>query len=480
MISMTRIRHRGTIGDKQRTVGRGIFLACLLLRSCFLLECTSSADPKAAPARSPAANRKPLSKDENAALAEHLKQALDEGYIVGPKRLHEAQKKLALARRVAPTEPRIDFANGLVLVKQGQLKLAKSQFEAALSRDGAAYWPAWQAAIWAHLADKQYEQGLKRLIEFAAIVKNAEPPDEISEAQREAARWVGQILEVLAQVPESRKFDDHLAKYQVKVLNVLGDQLSESLEEGRELIRDRRFELDHAAGIARRAADRKKALRHQYQSEQLEKGFKGAEQERDSVKKTEDEWEKELDEMLEVSEKQLKRLDRDYQFLEKKSQSIMQSYTLAGTQLTALNLNIHPATSRNVSPQATFNLQQQIIATENQMLGYQQEYEETQGRMALVAQRGQQILRMRADAITRYQDATGDFIKKKADLGKWVARMKAEKQHLAAQLPATKKTAAEKQQPFSLRSILNFDLEREKMQLLASFEPTHFNDEGHR
>ena len=43
-----------------------------------------------------------------------------------------------------------------------------------------------------HLADKQYEQGLKRLDEFAVIVRNSEKPDEISEMQREAARYRAQ------------------------------------------------------------------------------------------------------------------------------------------------------------------------------------------------------------------------------------------------------------------------------------------------
>jgi hypothetical protein len=434
--------------------------------SVLLLAAAPAADTK-----SSAADRKPLSEADAAALAGHLKEAFDEGYIVGPKRLHEAQKLLAQARRVAPADPRVDFANGLVLLKQGQTKPAVVQFEAALAREGSAYWPAWQAAIWAHLVEKQYEQGLKRLDEFAALVKNAEKPDEISEMQREAARWVGQLLEAVAHVPESRKFDDLLAEHQVKVLDTFGDKLSEALDEGRELIRARQFELDQAAGTARSTAQKKKKNRDDDKSAKIEKDLEGAGQEKEKAKKTEQEWKQWLDDMLAASDKLLGQLERDYQFLDKRAESLMQSYTLAGTQLTALNLSLSTP-NRNTTPFAMQNLQQTSIAVQNQMLGYQLEYNATLGRMADAAQRGQQAMQQRAEGIKQYEEATGQLVKKKAELDKWTARMKAEKQKIAAQKPAAKKGAVDKKQPFTLKTVLPLDLEHERTHLLASFEAT--------
>ena len=47
--------------------------------------------------------------------------------------------------------------------------------------------------------------------------------------------WVGQLLEAVSHVPESRKYDDLLAEHQVKVFDIFGDNLSEALEEGREV-----------------------------------------------------------------------------------------------------------------------------------------------------------------------------------------------------------------------------------------------------
>jgi hypothetical protein len=424
---------------------------------------------RAADSKAPAADRKPLSDADDEALAGQLKEAFDEGYVVGPKRLKDAQKHLAQARKTAPGDPRIDYANGLVLLKQGQAKPATAQFEAAVTRDGVAYWPAWQTAIWALLGDKQYEHGLKRLGEFAAIVRQSEKPDEVSELQREAARWMGQLLEAVAHLPETKKFEDLLAENEIKVLDTLGDKLSEALEEGRELMRARQSELDQVAGAARSNADRKKALKAQDKSEQIEKNLEGADKEKEDAKKSEADWKKWLDDMLAASDKLLGQLEKDYTVLEQRSQSLFQSYTLAGTQLTALQLSMSPQNLKNMNTQALNNLQEQYVACQNQMLGYQVEYNMTQGKMSDVSDRGAQAMQARTQGIKRYEDATGQLVKKAKDLDKWTTRMKAEKKKLVTQKTTAKKGAPEKKVPVSLKTVLPINLEHERDRLLASF-----------
>ena len=433
---------------------------------------------RAADTKAHAAARKPLSEADEQALAGHLKDAFEEGYIVGPKRLHEAQKLLSQARKTAPGEPRIDYANGLVLLKQGQVKPATVQFDAAVAREGAAYWPASQAAIWAHLAEKQYEPGFKRLNEFAAIVRQAEKPDEISEVQREASRWMGQLLEALAHLPDAKKIDSLLTENSDKVLDTLGDKLSESLEEGRELMRARQSELDQAAGVAKSNAARKKALRDQDKSEKIEKDLEGADKEKENAKKSEAEWKKWLDDMLAASDKQLGQLEKDYTFLEQRSQSLFQSYTQAGTQLTALQLNMNPQIMKNMNVQQINNLNEQLLICQNQMVGYQVEYNLTLGKMSGVSDQGAQAMQARALGIKRYEDATGQLVKKKSDLDKWTARMKTEKKKLTTQKPVAKKGAAEKKQPLSLKTVMPLNLEHERDHLLASFSSAAKPDEG--
>ena len=471
MIPIAPSQNSFSTGETRRSATCRTMFAWLLVPgfcAWLVLAGAQAADTKARPA-----DRKPPSDAGDSSVAGQLKDAFDRGYIVGPKRLNEAQKHLAQARRSAPDDPRIDFALGLMLVKQGQMKPALAQFDAAVERDGAAYWPAWQVAIWAHLSEKQYEAGLKRLDEFAAIVQKAEKPDEVSEIQREAARWVGQLLEAVVHVPESRKYDDLLAEHQIKVLDTLGDELSTALEEGREVIRARQFTLDQAAGAARDTAARKKGLRDQGKTEKIEKDIDGASQEKDKAKKSEEEWKKWLDDMLAASDKQLGQLEKDYTFLDQRAQSLMQSYTLAGTQLTALNLSVNPATLKNLTPMQANNLQQQMIDIQNQMAQYQTDYNATVGRMSDVSQRGNLAIQQRADGIKRYETETGQLVKKKSDLDKWSNRLKNEKKKLVSQKAtgkAARKAPVDKAK-LTLKSVLPLNLERERDQLLASFAP---------
>jgi len=219
-------------------------------------------------------------------------------------------------------------------------------------------------------------------------------------------------------------------------------------------------------------------LRDQDKSEKIEKDLEGADKEKEDAKKSEAEWKKWLDDFLAGSDKQLGQLEKDYTFLDQRSQSLLQSYTLAGTQLTALQLSMNPQTLKNLNAQAVNNLQEQLLACQNQMLGYQVEYNLTLGKMSDVSERGAQAMQLRAQGIKRYEAATGQLVKKKADLDKWTARMKTEKKKLTTQKQVAKKGVAEKKQPLSLKTVMPLNLEQERDHLLASFSSTAKPDEG--
>src|SRR5262245_21063736 len=327
----------------------------IVMGACLATAAARADDPKAA------ATRKPLSPATESALAGHLKNAFEEGFVIGPRHLQEAVKNLNLARRAAPGDPRVEYAHGLVLLKQSQMKPAVAQFEAALKQDGR-YWPAWQAAIWACLVDKQYDAGLDKLDDYAKVVQAAENPDEVSEAQRDAARWIGQLIEALTRCADSRKLHDLLAAHQVHLLETFGDELSEAVEAGREAIRDREFALEQAAGVARQIADKEKERRKQEKSSKIDKDLEGLGKATEDAKKSAEEWKEWLDDTLAKADKQLGLHERDYKFLEQRAESLMQSIILVGREITVLELGISTMNPRTTSPlagqQAQFQLQQ--------------------------------------------------------------------------------------------------------------------------
>jgi hypothetical protein len=109
---------------------------------------------------------------------------------------------------------------------------------------------------------------------------------------------------------------------------------------------------------------------------------------------------------------------------------------------------------------------------QNQMFGYQLEYNATIGRMQAVSQQGNVVAEQRAEAILQYQTATGQLVQKDAGLDKWATRLKNEKQKLTVQKPsakANKKTPAAQKHEFSLKSYVPLDFDAEKRHVLDSF-----------
>jgi hypothetical protein len=410
---------------------------------------------------------------ENPALVEHFKQAFEDGFIIGPKRAQEAQKHLGQARRLAPKDARVDYALGLVLVRQSLLKQAITHFEEAIETD-ETYWPAWQAAIWAQFVDKRYEPGLKQLVEFARNVQQSAPPDEISEAQREAARWIGQVLVALSNADDSKRHDELVAAHVNEVLKALDDDLWVSLEEGRDAINEREFARGQAAGKTRQTSEKSDKIRKDRKVAQLDKTLDDAAKAKEDNEKSKEEWKTWLDDELAKSDKELGRMERDYKFLDQRAQSLNQSIALVGQELTAMNLTLSTINLRAANPLAMQNAQQQYLQRQNQMLTYQIDYNATIGRMSDVAQSGSVAANQRAAAITRYEKATGDLVKKSAGLDKWSDRLKNEKQKLTVNKPGAKggKTGTDKKPAsVSFKTILPLDLVHEKERVLASLSP---------
>ncbi len=406
-----------------------------------------------------------------AVLAEHLAAALEEGYVIGESHLQNAQKRLALARRVAPADPRIDYVHGLILLKQLQVEPACAHFEAARKLDRGRYWPAWQADIWGHFTNKKYETGFARLSEYATLVGHAEKPDEVSEAQRHAARWIGELLEALSLCADSKKVHGLLTTQQAQLQETFTGELLEEMKAGRESIQEREAVLDQEADLAHETAERKREHRNRERASKLEKEIERLGKTGNDDKKTAAEWKDWLEATLAKIDRQVGLLERDYQYLAQRAASVMQSLTLAGQEITSLQVAGTFRPSADAKQGAAYNSGFDVRQRQGQMLGYQLEYNATIWRMELVVQQGNMLANQRAEAIQSYQAATGELVQKDADLDKWATRLKKSQQKLTVQKPqgkGRKNPPDGRTQPYSLKVYLPFDLLVEKAHVLAT------------
>lgn len=457
----------------------------LLVFASALLVCGSgrSADdapavPSSSPSSPAAASSSPTSPFPEAApaLVTGVEELLEEGFKVGPRQLSLIKKKLEAARaQSADDDPRLDYAYGIILVRQSQIKAAVVQFESAVNRKGPAYWPAWQALIWGQLIDRQYDKGLRRLDEFAKLAGTTEEGAEVSDAQRDAARWMGEILEALDLTVAGKKFHDTIVEHDATIREALGDELSEVLDTGRDIVHERDLEFTQKAGQSRDELEKKLARRRKGQKGKFDSDLVDFDKEKENNARSADEWKKWLDETLEKVDKQLGELEKEYQFQQKRAESLQQSILVAGKELTLLNVQLNVIGGQplggGIFQMQMGRMQQQAILRQNQLMNYQLEYNATIGRMSQTAQQGQAVHRERGAVVQKYEKATGSLVKKNAELDRWAARVAEKKKKLDVQgvgKPKGARSAADRRIP-SLKSYVPFDVDAERARVLEAY-----------
>ncbi|MFN0053815.1 MAG: hypothetical protein ACKV0T_16675 [Planctomycetales bacterium] len=408
----------------------------------------------------------------SATLAERISELLEEGYQSGPKHFQAAQKQLAQVHKLADQEPLLEYAWGLVLLKQSQPKPAAGQFEAALNRGGEPFWPAWRGLIWSLLSDRQYEKGLKRLDEFARMVQKSAPVEEPTASQREAASWMGQALEALDNSVSAKPLQELIDQHAVTLRQTLSDELYEAFDLGREVVQERAHQLLEQAGQEQEAAARKDQRRKAGQAGKLKNDQDDLDKIKESTSKSVEDWKRWLDDALGKADKQLSQLEKDYSFLQKRAQSLDQSITALGRDLTAMQLQMQaPDANTRMLPIQQLQNEQRMIQRQNQLLNYQIEYNATIGRMGQVAQQGTAAMRQRAAIVQKYEKATGTLVKKSADLEKWATRLADKKEKLELQTVAKAKkakTPAERKVTLLFKNFFPFDHDESRTQLLES------------
>ena len=410
---------------------------------------------------------------ENSELVEPLQKGFDEGFVIGPKRLQEANKSFSQARRIAPSDPRVDYAQGLVAIKQSQLKPALAQFQAAVDLD-ANYWPARQALIWTQFVEKKYEPGFKQLVDFAKRVQAAAPAGKTTEAQHAATRWIGQVLAAASQAETTKRHSELIGGYVDDVFSAIGDELWGSLEEGREIFNEREFVRGQTEGLSKLAAERSEKIRRERKTAQIDKNLDAAAKAKDDAEKSKEEWKTWIDRELTKSDQELERLEANFKDLEVRGKSLFQSITSTGQEITAMELTLSTLNPRTTPPMVMQNAQQQYSQRQSQLLNLQFEYNANLGRMSVVAQAGAQATALRDEKIAQYEKSTGELVKKNAALTKWSDRLSNQKQKMAIKKPGkggADKAADKKNGPPAFRQMVPFDLQHEKDLIIASLKP---------
>ena len=401
-------------------------------------------------------------------VAKELQGLFDAASGRGANVLSEVQKRYAASRKAVGDDARLDFAYGLILLKQIKHKEAVAQFQFATQRKGEPHWPAWQALVWGHFAAKDYTAGSDRMTEMARRLAAIANEDDSPEVRR-SIEWLGQMVGALGKVADAGKQRDAVVKVDAALQELFsGDELA-LYEAGKREVGAVASDVTRDAEELQKKLDAKDEEERKKKLEGVNSNLEASKEKRDSLKRSAEDWKAWLAERLDASDKQLSRLEKDYAFLEKRAQSLVQSQLQVQAEISLLTASSavgQPGTAPGtITPQMQLQ-QQQIQTLQAQQVAYQLEYDRTSMSGLAVSQQASRVVQERMASVKQYEKATGNLVKQESALGKWEERMKkdGEKLKKAAKdksAGSTKKSAA----PKTLRSYvdLNWIIERDRL-----------------
>ena len=406
-----------------------------------------------------------------AALGRRLIDFFDEGYKRGPKVLPEAHRRYEALRGESPNDPRIDYAFGLVHLRQLKNKEAQTQFLLATKRTGEPYWPAWQALIWTHGTAKETTVAYERLTEMAKrLVQIDNAPEDAAVAEQ--FDWIGQSMAAFEKMTDTPKAREAWLRQDEALRELLGEKLLAAYNSGQDEVHTRHALLEDDIRSTRDKTLEKREQERVDQQTKTEKDLESAQEKRDELKKTAEEWKKSLDDQLLNLDKQLSRLERDHSLLEKRGQSIVESQIQLGRQMTQLQLQQQQASSNNsknkLGPQVNFDVAMEQLQLQKRR--YQVEYDQTLVAAQQVTQKAQGFIQQRNGVIQQYQKATGQLVKQDATLDKWQGRLKKDTEKLKGPVDDKVPAVTNKiKQVRTFRTYIELDVMEQRDRLLDSF-----------
>lgn len=412
----------------------------------------------------------------NPALGRRLVEMFAAGYETGSEHLKQARRSYDAASDEVKGDPRVDYALGLILVKQMKNPEAISQFQKATRQPGTDYWPAWQALIWSHFVAKDYPVGYERLKDYARRVADPQSKAEASDRQQ-GAEWIGQVIAALQKSVETVKQRETLLRTDERIQEILGQDLQSSLERGKINVNSLHSAMEEDIQQTKEDAQAKQQKETAEREAQVARDLEASAQKKEALKKTAEDQKKYLDEQLASFDKQLTRLERDYEFLQKRTLSITVSQAQLNTEMAALdqqiaNLTNNANNSRNRPPNPNLAdvYRQRISVLEVQAIRYQVELDQTLGSAMVVSQRAQALVGQRAAAVRQYERATGQLVQQDSKLNQWQDRLKKDGEKLKTPSKSKPQAVTNKvHQARSFRTYVELDLMLERDRLLDSF-----------
>lgn len=424
-----------------------------------------------------------LNPDERRQYAKQIRDMLYEGFSSGKEAFQRSTTLYEQTASLSTDDPRLHFGYGLVLWKRLKHAEAVEKFEQAAEID-SAYWPVQQTFILLKLRRSEYDDGFDLVADMVNRLQKRQA-GTITDEDRHAAYWLGRLMSYLQQ-PENQMNAPpaRLQIVQALIERQLHDELLDAFRAGELRLND---EFAALVALSQQNVKQELARAAERSSERMKSLQKKLELQKDrqeNVDRTAREWQEWIDKQTSAADKRLKdlsaqfsrvdaqarayraairKLDRDYANL---PQIITELMLQEKDRVPIMRIE-HPNPFKQY-----YGLQPVPIDSYSATrVHYEAQYNRLDAEAANIRRRAVEVVNLRAQAVLRYQQATGVLLDKSDSLRNWekiLEKQKASIEQGQDSPDASHKAKLMQRKARALETYVAFDPDAERQRIVDS------------
>ncbi|TWU12566.1 Serine/threonine-protein kinase PrkC [Symmachiella macrocystis] len=409
-----------------------------------------------------------------------VKNLLEEGLGQSGKSAVEAAEQYAVeARRLCNNDPRLDYALGLVNLKNFRPSEALEHFTAAKHRADYPYLPAEQAEIWYLLSRKEYEPGLDRLAQLVKTLSDSPAAWPDTATRTNTAHWVGRVVAFLQGPGSGRKVDKALQRPGMDFRESLSASYRPAYDAGQLMTQLNHQQLQTRVDDIRKDTQTAQLDKRNEKQEELADRREELAGQQNDIKRDAKQWKEWLEDQTSQADEKLNELEKEYITLEEQDKSLRRSiqslqyeiqlYRQSGPDIGSGNARETSFGNGDVTRRRLFTLQ-------DQMMRYHAQLHAVWRQASIVNRNAQTVMNERRTAERRYEKETGTFLEKNVKLEKWTKRLKRQEERLKANPVVTSAELTDAERRLGiLRSYVDLDWGDLQRQILKTYQAAGSN-----
>ncbi len=420
-------------------------------------------------AQKDAAPKVPAAKDTE---LEAVTALLDQAWSGEPTAAQKSKELYVSRQQRVGDRSRWHYAYGLGQLKLKRHTAAIPAFQEAIHDADSFRFAPWKALIWTELTLKKYDAALGHIQELAGQIAK-EDFSGTAEERDQIATWIGQTLAAVEKLNTTPKAKTQLEQADAELSDLWDDDLLAAYHTGRDYTDALYEELMSQVQEATSAAKSKEKKARDEEQSRLKGSVEDADEKKAELQKKAEDLQKQAEQKLLQIDKQLARLERDYNYLESRALSVLQSMSLVQNEINFTQQRRNNTNAGNSQNPFAGQVDPQSIQRLNfLMVMYQDELTATTTRGMLVAQQAMAGLQTRNQLVQQVQSTTTDLAGEHTSLSKWQKRMNQQ----ADKLEQTKikgdslSVRAKRAKAKTLNTYLEFDPDWERILLTERSE----------